>query len=185
MNIPQALDPVASVLAAFPDAGVTVKQFQGETTLFVQPAHLQAIARYLRDTNGLLYNFLSDASAVDYYDAQRGYGDYGDRPERFGISYHVYSLLYNRRLRVKVFVNEEAMSSPTLSGVYPAANWLEREIYDMMGIHFEGHPDMRRVLMPQDWQGHPHQRDYPLGYETPMFSFNVEEIARHKPSAKE
>ena len=69
--------------------------------------------------------------------------------------------------------------------VWPAANWLEREIIDMMGIDFNGNPDKRRVLMPADWNGHPHRRDYPLGYETIMFSFNVEEIMKHKPKATE
>jgi NADH-quinone oxidoreductase subunit C len=73
----------------------------------------------------------------------------------------------------------------TLTTVWPAANWLEREIFDMMGIEFTGHPDLRRLLMPDDWDGHPHRRDYPLGYETPMFSFNVDEIKKHKPFAKE
>lgn len=185
MQIPQALDPAASVMAALPGAVTAVKEFRGETTLFVDAKQIEAVARYLRDTNGLLYNFLSDASAVDYYEPLRGYGDYGDRPERFAVSYHLYSLLYNRRLRLKVYVNEDELTTQSLTAVYPAANWLEREIFDMMGLRFEGHPDLRRVLLPQDWEGHPHRRDYPLGYETPMFSFNVEEIARHKPFAKE
>jgi NADH-quinone oxidoreductase subunit C len=71
------------------------------------------------------------------------------------------------------------------SNVWPAANWLEREAHDLMGINFPGNPDLRRLMLPDDWQGHPHRRDYPLGYETIMFSFNVDEILKHKPKAKE
>ena len=74
---------------------------------------------------------------------------------------------------------------PTVTGVWQVANWLEREIYDMMGIIFDGHPDLRRVLLPEDWDGHPARRDAPLGYETVMFSFNADEISKHKPFAKE
>ena len=73
----------------------------------------------------------------------------------------------------------------TVTSIWPGANWPEREIMDMMGVDFKGHPDKRRLLMPEDWNGHPHRRDYPLGYETPMFSFNVEEIMKHKLKAKE
>jgi NADH-quinone oxidoreductase subunit C len=136
---------------------------------------------HLRDTRGLLFNYLSDISAVDYYPDPPT----EQRPERFGVSYHLYSLLYMRRLRVKVFAAEDDPRVPTITEVWAAANWLEREIWDMMGIRFDGHPDMRRLLMPQDWDGFPHRRDYPLGYETVMFSFNVDEINKHKPYAKE
>ncbi len=178
MDIPAPLDPVEAVKSALPEAIKDVKSHGGETTLVVEPADLDAVLRYMRDTNGLIYNFLSDISAVDYYP------DY-DRPGRFGVSYHLYSLLYNRRIRVKTFVDEEEPVVPTAVEIWPVANWLEREIYDMMGITFEGHPNMKRILMPDDWNGHPRRRDYPLGYETIQFSFNAEEIMAHKPFAKE
>ena len=178
MEIPKPLDPVQAVKGELPEAVADVKRFRDEITLIIKPEHLVETARYLRDTPGLIYNFLSDISAVDYYPEY-------NRPERFGVAYHLYSLLYNRRLRLKVFVAEEEPVIPTVTVVWPAANWLEREIFDMMGISFEGHPDMRRLLMPDDWQGHPHRRDYPLGYEQVQFSFNAEEIMKHKPFAKE
>lgn len=179
MQLPEALDPVEAIKNALPDALNDVREFRDETTLIVKSDQIVPVMTRLRDTPGLVYNFLSDISAVDYYPES------GKRPGRFGVSYHLYSMLYNRRLRVKVYVEEDEPLVPTITGLWPAANWLEREIYDMMGIEFDGHPDKRRVLMPDDWDGHPHRRDYPLGYETPMFSFNVKEISKHKPFAKE
>jgi NADH-quinone oxidoreductase subunit C len=178
MSVAAALDPVEAVKKAYPQAVEDVVQYAGETTLVLNPDYLPAVARYVRDTAGLVYNFLSDVSAVDYYP------DY-NRPGRFGVSYHVLSMLYKRRLRLKVYLPEDEPTVETVTTVWPGANWLEREIMDMMGVDFKGHPDKRRVLMPDDWNGHPHRRDYPLGYETPMFSFNVEEIIKHKPQAKE
>lgn len=181
MELPKALDPVASLKATQANAVLDVVEFRGETTIVAAPAQLVTMMRALRDTTGLVYNFLSDISAVDYYPDYRGPAGDG----RFGVSYHLYSMLYNRRLRVKVYLPEEDPKVDTITTVFPAANWLEREIADMMGVTFAGHPDPRRVLMPQDWNGHPHRRDYPLGYETVQFSFNAEEIMKHKPFARE
>ncbi len=181
MSIPNALNPVEAVKNAFPDAVLDVVEFRGETTLVVSPEYVVAVCQYLRDTPGLVYNYLSDISDVDYWEQ----GGVWQRPGRFAVSYHLLSMLYKRRLRVKVYLPEENPTVDTVIGVWPAANWLEREIHDLMGIEFRGHPDLRRLMMPDDWQGHPHRRDYPLGYETVMFSFNVEEIMKHKPKAQE
>lgn len=178
MNIPEPLDPADALKEAFGDGVQDVRYFRDETTIVVAPADVKMVARYLRDTGGLLYNYLSDISAVDYYPEY-------NRPGRFGVSYHLYSLLYNRRIRLKTYVEEDEPVVPTVTDIWPAAGWLERETYDMMGIEFDGHPDMRRLLMPDDWHGHPHRRDYPLGYETVQFSFNAEEIQKHKPLAKD
>lgn len=179
LNLPEAVDPVAGLQGAMPDAFKDSKQFRGETTITVDGAKIQNVLHYLRETRGLIYNYLSDISAVDYYPDPPT----EQRPERFGVSYHLYSMLYNRRLRVKVYVPEDDPHVPTVTTIWSAANWLEREIWDMMGIYFDGHPDMRRLLMSQDWDGHPHRRDYPLGYEQVMFSFNVDEILKFKPTA--
>ncbi|MCY4021201.1 MAG: NADH-quinone oxidoreductase subunit C [Chloroflexi bacterium] len=188
MEIPAARDPVSAARDAFGDAVLHVKQFRGETTLVVEPARLPEVLDFLRVSSGLVYNMLSDVSAVDYYPDDYGDefdGDESDyRPGRFAVSYHILSMLYNRRLRVKVFAAEEDPRLPTATVVWPAANWLEREIADMMGITFDGHPDQRRLLMPEDWHGHPHRRDYPLGKETVAFSFNEAEIRKHKPFAQ-
>ena len=178
MNIPESLDPVEAIKVNLPDILQDIVEFKGETTLVVGSKDIPAVIRFLRDTPGLSYNFLSDISAVDYYPEYT-------RPGRFGVSYHIYSMLYNRRLRVKTYVEEDATVVPSITSLWPAANWFEREIYDMMGIEFEGHPNLRRILMPTDWHGYPHRRDYPLGYETIQFSFNVDEILKHKPFAED
>ncbi|MEQ8672850.1 MAG: NADH-quinone oxidoreductase subunit C [Aggregatilineales bacterium] len=178
MNIPESLDPVDAIKVNLPDALQDVVEFRGETTLVVASKDIPEVIRFLRDTPGLSYNFLSDISAVDYYPEYT-------RPGRFGVSYHIYSMLYNHRLRVKTYVEEDDTVVPSITSLWPAANWFEREIFDMMGIEFEGHPNLRRILMPTDWNGHPHRRDYPLGYETIQFSFNVDEILKHKPFAED
>jgi NADH-quinone oxidoreductase subunit C len=179
MEIPEALDPVNAVRQTLPDAIQDVVEFRDEITLVVDSAQVVAVTQFLRDTPGLVYNYLSDISAVDYYP------DYTARPGRFAVNYHLYSLLYNRPIRVKAYLEEDEPQVDTIINIWPAANWLEREIADMMGIMFSGHPDQRRLLMPQDWDGHPHRRDYPLGYETVQFSFNADEIMKYKPFAKE
>ena len=181
VNIVPAKDPVDSVKSAFPNAVQDVIEYAGETTLVVTPADILPVMRFLRDTPGLIYNFMSDVSAVDYWEP----GGVISRPGRFGVSYHIYSMLYNKRIRVKVYLDEDDPAVDTVSAIWPAANWLEREAADLMGIRFIGHPDPRRLLMPDDWQGHPHRRDTPLGYETVQFSFNAEEIMKHKPFAKD
>lgn len=180
MQIPSPLDPVEALKTQFGEDVLYSKVFRGDTTIAVKPAKIVDVMMHLRNTPALVYNFLSDISAVDYYPHVPS----EERPDRFGVSYHIYSMLYNRRLRIKVFAEDENPVVPTIISVYPAANWLEREIADMMGVTFEGHPDQRRLLMPDDWQGHPHRRDYPQGKEMIQFSFNVEEIMKHKPSAR-
>ncbi|MDQ7026883.1 MAG: NADH-quinone oxidoreductase subunit C [Anaerolineae bacterium] len=189
MQIPAPLDPVAEIQDKFADATLHVKTFRDETTIIVSSDKIIGILLYLRNTPGLVYNFLSDISAVDYFP-----DDYGDayegsdfRPERFAVSYHLYSMLYNRRLRVKTFATAENPTVPSLTenNVWTAANWLEREVMDLMGITFARHPDPRRLLMPDDWDGHPQRRDYPLGKETVAFSFNIDEIHKHKPFAED
>lgn len=184
MEVPAARNPVEVLRETFGDAILHVKKFRDETTVVVEAARATEVLDFLRVSSGLVYNMLSDVSAVDYYPNDYGEGFDGDyRPERFAVAYHLLSMLYNRRLRVKVFAGEEDPRLPTATVIFPAANWLEREIADMMGIVFEGHPDQRRLLMPDGWHGHPHRRDYPLGKETVAFSFNEAEIRRHKPFA--
>lgn len=170
----QPLDPKQTLIDTFGDAIEGSEEFRGELTVIVKAEKIIEVAQHLRDAEGLKYNLLSDITAVDYYPAE----------PRFGLCYHLYSMVFNRRLRLKVLWSDGVAPVPSMTQLWPSANWEEREAYDMMGIVFSGHPDMRRIFMPDDWQGHPQRKDYPLGYETVQFSFNYDEIAKHKPFAK-
>jgi NADH-quinone oxidoreductase subunit C len=124
--------------------------------------------RALRDEFG--FDFLADETASDYWPEE----------PRFHVVYNFHTLRTNQRMTLRVPVDGQEPVVPTIEGIYPNANWFEREIWDMFGIRFEGHSDMRRILMPFDWEGHPLRKDYPLGYEEPQFTFNFDEIARRK-----
>lgn len=169
------LDPVEALTSAFPQAVEDIQEFRGEITVIVVADSIAEVCGYCRDTKGLEYNFLSDVAGVDYYPQE----------PRFAVSYHLYSMAHNRSLRLKVYLSGDDPELPSVTGVFPAANWSEREIYDLFGVVFTGHPDLRRILMPDGWDGHPLRKDYPLGYETVQFSFNFDEVDRHKPYARE
>jgi NADH-quinone oxidoreductase subunit C len=139
----------------FGSEGVEWKEQWGELTVVVKPEAIVKVCRLLRHEPGLEYNFLSSVTAVDL-------GVEAD--PRFEVVYHLYSIPQRHRLRLKVRVNEDD-SVPTVTGVWKAANWYEREVYDLFGIEFEGHPDLRRIMMPDDYEGHPLRKDFPLrGY---------------------
>ena len=171
----KALNPIEAARGDLGDAISDVIEDRGETTIVVEAAKIADVCRYFRDTEGLEYNFLSDITAVDYYPQE----------PRFAMCYHLYSMFHNRRLRLKVYLPTDDPKLPTVTTVWQAANFQEREAYDMIGIVCEGHPDLRRILNPDDWEGHPLRKDYPLGYEPVQFSFNYEDINRLKPYAKE
>src|SRR5258708_31221806 len=120
-------------------------------------------------------NSLANIAAVDSHPKDPG----------FAVCFNLYSMMFNRRIRLNVYLDSAEPKVASLTGIWPAANYQEREAFDMMGIMFEGHPDLRRILMPEDWEGHPLRKDYPLGYEPVQFSFNYEDIDRLKPYAKE
>jgi NADH-quinone oxidoreductase subunit C len=124
----------------------------GDWTVIVGAARFAEVCAFLRDTPGCQFDYLSDLTAVDW----------PSRPEkRFDLVACLYSTTLRQRVRVKVRLAEDE-SVASVTGVWPAANWLEREVYDMFGVTFAGHPDLRRMLMPFDWQGHPQRKDYPL-----------------------
>ncbi|MBA4421074.1 MAG: NADH-quinone oxidoreductase subunit C [Anaerolinea sp.] len=153
---------------------MTVQDFRDETTLVVAPQYLLDLCRALRDE--FSFDMLENETAVDYWPQQK---------PRFHVVYHFYSFSRNAILCLRVPLNGNAPVISTLETVYPNANWHEREIWDMFGIWFEGHSDMRRILMPQDWKGHPQRKDYPLGYEEVQFTFNFDQISLKKPAPKE
>jgi NADH-quinone oxidoreductase subunit C len=170
-----ALDPVDLAKLTLKDAVQDVIEFRGELTLVIDPEHIVDACLFFRDTEGLEYIFLSDITGVDYYPQE----------PRFAVCYHLYSMLYNRRLRLKVYLSGDTPEVPSIISVWPSADWEEREAYDMFGIVFTGNPTLRRILMPDDWEGYPQRKDYPLGYEQVQFSFNYDDIDRMKPYAKE
>jgi len=126
----------------------------GETTLIADPAKIVDLCRYLRETEK--YIRLSAVTAVDWHPAE----------PRFEVVYHLHSLEPFRRLRVKCKVSGVKPEIESVYSVWRSANWFEREVYDMFGIHFHNHPDLQRILMPTDWEGHPLRKDYPVhGYK--------------------
>jgi len=135
-----------------PNAISEVIEFRGETTLVVPRNVLRTVALRCRDDKDLQFNLLSDATCVDRFPLE----------PRFEVNYHLVSIPLARRLRlqVRLAANDPIMDS--LVPVWPGANWLEREIFDLFGIRFNGHPDLRRILLPDDWEGHPLRRDYPV-----------------------
>jgi NADH-quinone oxidoreductase subunit C len=122
------------------------------------------------------FELLSTLTAVDYWPEEK---------PRFHVIYQFTSVSMNLSLTLRVPVNGINPSLPTVSHLYRNANWRERELWDMFGIKFLDHPDLRRILMPVDWEGHPLRKDYPLGYEEPQFTFNFNETNLRKPYAKE
>jgi NADH-quinone oxidoreductase subunit C len=163
------------IKSKFPAAVQDTIEFRGETTLVIEPAALIAVATFLRDEPSLGFDLLSDVSAVDHAP---------DRP-RFAVNYHLYALDHGRSLRLKVWLDGETPSIASLTDVYPGANWHEREVWDLLGIRFEGHPDLRRIFLPDDFLGHPLRKDAAQFYEEPQFTHNFDEIERQKPYAKE
>ncbi len=159
----------------FPEAVQDTIEFRGETTVVIEPDALIEVATFLRDEPALAFDLLSDVSAVDYY----------PNHPRFAVNYHLYALDSARSLRLKVWLDGEMPSIASMTSVYPGANWHEREVYDLMGIRFEGHPDLRRIFMPDDYLGYPLRKDAAQFYEEPEFTHNFDEIERRKPYAKE
>jgi NADH-quinone oxidoreductase subunit C len=135
---------------AFPVAVLSEARFRDETSLTIQLSALREICLYARDTLG--FNYLVDVSSIDHF---------GNEP-RFELVYEIYSIRDGVHLRLKATVSEDDCEAPTVSDIWPTANWHEREIYDMMGIRFVNHPDLRRILMWEGYPFHPLRKDFPL-----------------------
>ena len=143
---------VKAVVAWKPDALTDAKFDRGELTLTVAAEEICSAAAAMQVAG---YNFFEDMTAVDWFPAS----------PRFQLSYHILSHSYKEYIRLRVMLHGESPSVASITPVWPSANFYEREVFDLFGIRFEGHPNLRRILMPDDWQGHPLRKDYPVeGY---------------------
>jgi NADH-quinone oxidoreductase subunit C len=147
-------DRIGELVPNYSDVITRVVVHRGEITFHVAPAALPTLVRHLRDDPQLRFEFCSSVSGVHYP---------ADRGAELHAVYHLQSMTHNRRIRLEVAVPEADPHIPSVVATYPTADWHERETYDMFGIVFDGHPALTRVLMPDDWPGHPQRKDYPLG----------------------
>jgi len=153
----------------FPDDLESQQEAFGQLTLVVHRRSIRSLLLYLRDDPALAFDFMMDLFGVDYLEM--------GGPERFAVVYNLYSLSQGHRLMVKCYIPEQEAAIDSVVSIYPAANWAEREVYDQYGIHFTGHPDLRRILNPDDFKGHPLRKDFPpegIGYRD-----QFEKIVRH------
>ena len=154
----------ASALIASLQDAVPGAQFEAaasvdlQTTIYAPREAVPDVARALRDRPDLAFAFLAELTAVDFWPTE----------PRFELVYILVSLVHRARIRVKVRVRSDDARIATVSRVWPAANWLEREVWDLFGIAFDGHPDPRRLLMPEDWEGYPLRKDYPVQIDAPV-----------------
>ncbi len=154
--------------------GATFEEFRGEVHVFVKPENIVAALTLLRDKYD--FELLSALTAIDYWP---------QLSPRFHVIYQLTSLARSMWLQLRVALEDGHPHIPTVTGVYEVANWRERELMDMFGILADGHPDPRRILMPEGTEGHPLRKDFPLGYEEVQFTFNYDDINLRKPYAKE
>ena len=158
--------------AAVGDALVEATDAVGEVTLTVRRESIVDVLRALRDTPGLEYQQLMEIAGVDY----------PERAERFEVNYHLLSLTKNRRIRVKISTDETS-AVPTVTGLWPVANWLEREVFDLYGVAFAGHPDLRRILTDYGFAGYPFRKDFPLTGHVEMRYSEAEKRVVYEPVA--
>lgn len=155
---------IAKLKDRFGDILLDIGEYRGDYRVSVPREKAIEVATFLHNDPDLQYRFFSDALAVDYskWELPRPV------PERFEVVYNLYSMLHFSRIFLKVPV-PDGEECPSMTAVYQGANWPEREIWDLMGIPFTGHPDLRRILTPPDWVGHPLRKEYPLGGEQVQF----------------
>ena len=146
--------------------------FRGDDTVIIKRDGAKEIFRFLRDDPAMQFNLLMDLTCVDFPERER----------RFEVIYHLYSIPKNQRLRVKVLVSGGDASVDTVSDLWAIGNWLEREAWDMFGIDFKGHPDKRRILLYEEFKGHPLRKDYPATLEQPRIALRTVEEARFTPA---
>jgi NADH-quinone oxidoreductase subunit C len=152
-----------TVRDAHPDAVLDTTYFREQAAIHVEPAQIRGAIEVVRDAG---YSFLASVHGLDYYP---------DEP-RLGVQYELLDMENVDRVALKLRVPVDAPRVMTVTDLFPAANHQEREVYDMFGVIFEGHPDLRRILMPEDYEGHPQRRDFPLGGEPVIFTYNEKSV---------
>lgn len=159
---PTTIDsPLAkSLQSIFSDQILEITDFRGDLTILIDKNQIHSVAKNLRDHPDLKFEQMMDITTVDYL--------YGEHPTRFQMVYHFYSLSYSHRVRVKCNIEEEDARLPSIHDLWECVNWYERESYDMYGIHFENHPDLRRILTYEEFEGHPLRKDYNITDEQPL-----------------
>jgi NADH-quinone oxidoreductase subunit C len=146
------------LLEFFPSAVLATHANLGDATAQVERGSLLDVMRFLRDEPGLDFEMLSDVTAVDWL---------GQEP-RFELVYHLYSVKRNHRVRIKARVSEDDAEIASLTPLWPSADWMEREVFDLYGVRFAGHPDLRRILLYEEFEGHPLRKDYPKEKRQPL-----------------
>jgi NADH-quinone oxidoreductase subunit C len=142
----------------FPQYILSIHNYRGDDTALIKRETITEVCKFIKDDKDLDYNFLTDLTVVDYL---------GNDP-RFEVVYHFYSLKHNHRVRIKAGVPESDPTIDSLTPLYKGANWFEREAWDMYGIKFNGHPDLRRILLYEEFKGHPLRKDYPIDERQPL-----------------
>lgn len=163
------------VVGRFGAAVLEAAEYRGDLAFRLRPEALRDVAAFLRDEPDLQYIFLVSITGVDYL----------GREPRFEVVYHLRSLVFAHLVVLKVGAEEEDPRVPSLVPLWPTATFQEREAYDMFGIVFEGHPDLQRILLPEDWDGFAQRKDHPLVYEEVAFTFNHDPVDAQKPYARE
>ena len=166
----EVFDALVAALAAAAAPADTIARAvtdRGELTLHIRPDAVLTVCTALRNDPALRFELCSSVSGVDYLDATEPDAgddeDNGAAATRLHVVYHLTSMTYRRRIRLETALTVRQPHVPSVTSVYPTADWQERETYDMFGIVFDGHPALTRILMPDDWDGHPQRKDYPLG----------------------
>ena len=154
---------VTRVREELPEAILSEHRDLGDLTLVVDGQHLSRVLGFLHEEPALGFDMLMDLTAVDHSQRRDG-----PREPRFEVVYHLYSLAHNHRLRVKVGVDEESCEVDSAVSIWPAANWMEREVFDLYGIGFRDHPDLRRILLYEEFEGFPLRKDYPKTRRQPL-----------------
>ena len=150
---------IDKVKSRYANSIIDCHDFRGDQTITVKKGIELELFKFLRDDPDLDFKFLMDLTAVDYLNR---------KDARFEIVYHLYSLNHNARLRIKIPVNEDDCALGSVSSIWKTANWYEREVWDLYGIKFNGHPDLRRILLYEEFKGHPLRKDYPINKRQPL-----------------